>query len=114
MKAKGMGDNKVSSIKVGGGANCCAKVYQHGNFDGLGIEFPPGNWNNDAFKNKGMKNDAVSSLRVWNGGCYSDRADKSACKVTVYQHGSFNGAKATYTEGSYNNKVMKSYGMGND
>jgi len=56
-------------LKVDGHQQCCAVLYEHGNFGGWKAYFPPGEYDVNKMQAKGAKNDQVSSLKVVADGC---------------------------------------------
>jgi len=72
MTAAGARNDDASSIKVHGGENCCAVVYEHGMFDGWDAEFRQGDHPYGDFIAAGARNDRLSSIRVFDDGCPSD------------------------------------------
>jgi hypothetical protein len=69
MVAAGAKNDDASSIKVRGGDNCCASVYEHDNGAGWRATYPVGDYPFREFKARGAKNDKASSIRVSSTGC---------------------------------------------
>ena len=59
-------------------------VDQNYNFTGWRAEYRPGEYNGKQFMVGGAENDAVSSVRVFENGCPSEKYDTSVCSAVVY------------------------------
>lgn len=57
-------NDEVSSIKVKG-HGCEATVYEHGNYEGWSVRLSQGHYTLSALRNKGFKNDHMSSMKVF-------------------------------------------------
>jgi len=84
---------------------CEAFLYQHGDYSGWSAHFPEGDYDINAFRARGAKNDDASSMKVRGG---------ANCCASLYEHGSFGGWRATYPVGDYPFREFKARGAQND
>jgi hypothetical protein len=94
-------NDKASSLKVYKFKDDCKVViYQHSNYRGRRARFTSGNYRHRQFTRRGVRNDGLSSLRVYGKHCVCD----------MYVHGSFNGARARYATGNRNARHIRFVG----
>ena len=109
MRNAGAKNDDASAIKVRGGPDCCAIVYEHDHFKGWAGAFTPADYSYSEFVSQGgVENDRVSSIRVRSDGC------SEPCSATLYQHSGFGGWNADFEEGFYDLNDIISRGGKND
>jgi len=100
-KRLGASNDAVSSLKVTDQgcpsdnddvSSCKVTLYEHGGFTGWSATLDEGNYNNARMRGYGVRNDAVSSLKVTGG---------AKCCAVLYEHGDFNGWSAKFPQGEY-------------
>lgn len=83
--ASDSGDNNTSD-NDNSSTSGVATFYEHSNYGGWSVSLGEGTYDYSAILTKGIKNDAISSLKV-----------SSGYKVTLYDNAGFNGKNKSYT-----------------